>query len=90
MRFGPMPAYGFFVRHVNGIEFNNVEVGYLREDLRPPFVLNGVTHAEFNNVKAPHAADVPSFDLKDVKDFATWHVRGIPDTHVESSGEKRL
>ena len=90
MRFGPMPAYGFFVRKVNGIEFNNVEVGYLQEDLRPAFVLSGVAHSEFNHVKAQHAPDVPSFDLRDVKDFATWHVRGIPDTHVESSGEKRL
>src|SRR5205823_6054506 len=26
--FGTIPAYGFFIRHVKGIEFSNVEVSY--------------------------------------------------------------
>jgi hypothetical protein len=42
------------------IEFDNVEVSYLNEDLRPPFILNSVTGAEFNNVKGQHASGVPT------------------------------
>jgi polygalacturonase len=90
MRFGDMPAYGFFLRHVNGIEFNNVEIGYLKEDLRPAFALAGVAHADFNNVKAQHAPGVPAFVLKEITDFATWHSRGIPDTRIDNAKEKSL
>jgi len=89
-RFGEMPTYGFFVRHVNGIELNNVEIGYLKDDLRPAFVLTGVTRADFNNVKAQHTQGVPAFVLKDVAGFATWHTRGIPDTQIENTKEKSL
>ena len=87
-RFGDMPAYGFFVRHVNGIELNNVEIGYLKEDLRPAFMLTGVTRADFNNVKAQHAPGVPAFVLKDVTGFETWHSHGIPDIRLENASEK--
>ena len=75
---------------MNGIEFNNVEIGYLKEDLRPAFALAGVAHADFNNVKAQHAPGVPEFVLKDVTDFATWHLRGIPDTRIENARESSL
>ncbi len=33
--FGDTPAYGFFVRHADGIEFDNVTAGYLKPDVRP-------------------------------------------------------
>ena len=42
-----MPAYGFFIRHVKGIQLNNVEVSYAQEELRPAFVLNDVNGADF-------------------------------------------
>ncbi len=33
--FGDLPAYGFFVRHADGIEFDHVMVGCLKPDVRP-------------------------------------------------------
>ena len=33
--FGTMPAYGFYVRHVKGIEFRDAEVSTLSEEARP-------------------------------------------------------
>jgi polygalacturonase len=44
--FGEIPAYGFYIRHARGIEFNNVTVGYLTEELRPPFLLEDVAFAK--------------------------------------------
>jgi len=35
--FGVIPAYGFYVRHVNGIAFDNVNVSYEKDDARPAF-----------------------------------------------------
>jgi polygalacturonase len=89
-RLGVMPAYGFFLRHVNGVEFNNVTVGTIKEEFRPPFVLDGVRRAAFNNVDAPHAPGVPALLLKNVEDVTTWHSRGIPDAHVENAREATL
>jgi len=80
--FGDIPAYGFFIRHVKGIEMNNVEVITMKEDLRPAFILNEVRGAVFRFVKAMHAATVPTFALNDVEDFTT-HQSSVPDTHVD-------
>ncbi len=89
-RFGEMPVYGFFIRHVNGIELNDVELGYVKDELRPPFLLQVVKGAEFNNVKAQHAPNVPVFVLKDIDGFKTWHSGSIPDTALDHVTDKAL
>ena len=86
-RFRGMPAYGFFIRHAEGIELNDVDIGFEKNDQRPPFVLQDVKHASFNNVKAQH--DGPVFVLKDVDDFQTWHST-VPDTALPSAPSKTL
>lgn len=64
--FGVIPAYGFFIRHVKGLELSDVEVSYLKEDFRPPFLLENVSQAELYNVKGQHAPGVATLVLKDV------------------------
>jgi hypothetical protein len=70
--FGTMPAYGFFCRHINDIEFHNISLAFKTPDQRPAFVLEDVTGAEFNFIKAQQLADggLPSFQLHDVKGFS--------------------
>lgn len=41
-RFGVMPAYGFFVRHVKGLDMRDVEVSYLNPEERPAFLYEDV------------------------------------------------
>ncbi len=81
--FGTIPAYGFYIRHVKGIEMDNVEVSYLKEDLRPAFILDDVKNAEFRNVKAQHAPGVPAFMLDSVEDFLTRDCRSLPDVRID-------
>jgi polygalacturonase len=88
--FGEIPAYGFFIRHVKGIEMNNVEVSYFREDLRPAFVILDVSNAGFFQVKAQKATGASVFDLKNVLDFRTWQCAGVPDMHLERADQKRF
>jgi polygalacturonase len=88
--FGDLPAYGFFIRHAQGIELNNVEVSYLSEDLRPPFVLIDVKGADFFNVKAQRALNVETFNLKNVQDFSARQCRGLPDVHLDRVQQKNL
>src|SRR5215510_6642259 len=54
--FGELPAYGFFIRHVKGLQLRDVEVSYLSPDLRPAFWLNDVMDVEFIHVKAQREA----------------------------------
>src|SRR5207237_5143417 len=69
--FGETPSYGFFVRHVEGIAFNNVTVSYLNAEMRPPFLLEEVSFSKFNNVTGYRALIVPMFVLKNISDFNT-------------------
>jgi polygalacturonase len=89
-RFGPLPAHGFYIRHVKGIEIKDVEVRPMRPDMRPGFVLEDVEGAELIHVKLPKTAGVPSIVLKKVKDFSITQSKSVPDTQVESAEQKTL
>jgi polygalacturonase len=89
-RFGVMPAYAFFIRHADGIELNDVEVGFAKSDLRPAFVLDDVKRARFNNVEAQRGPEVPVFSLKDVDGFRAWHSGSVPDVTLGRVPEKKL
>jgi len=88
--FGEIPAYAFFIRHVNGIEISNVEVSYMKEDMRPPFVLSDVQGAEFFRLKAQHAANVPTFTLSDVANFSVQQSPSVPNTRIENVKKGKL
>src|SRR5450759_1906000 len=81
--FGMLPAYGFFIRHARGIELNNVEVGFLKEDRRPAFVLDNVKAVDFQHVKARKAAGVPAIVLLNVQDFSVHGSHIAPDAHLD-------
>lgn len=88
--FGEIPAYGFFIRHVKDIQMNDVEVGYLKEDLRPALMLDSVRDAAFEQVRAQHAPGVPTFVLRDVAGFEVHHSSGLQDTKLATVKEKSL
>lgn len=81
--FGLLPAYGFFIRHANGIELDNVSVGFMAEDRRPAFVLEDVKGIEFRGVRAQKASGVPTFVLMDVENFRTLYSAPVADMHLE-------
>ena len=88
--FGELPAYGFFIRHVKALQMNDVEVSYIKDDARPPFIMTDVKGADFFRVRAQHGADVPTFALKDVEDFSIQQSWPLPDTRLERVGLKKL
>ncbi len=77
--FGEMPAYGFFIRHVTGLTVKNVAVGFMDADARPAFVLDDVKGADFQHVSAGRAPGVPTFALKNIRDFAVHQSPPVPD-----------
>jgi polygalacturonase len=80
--FGNTPAYGFYMRHVKGIEFNNVQISYTGDEFRPAFHLLDVADADFNHVKAQRTTGVPEFVLKNVTNFSAHYVLSQTDTNM--------
>jgi hypothetical protein len=88
--FGELPAYGFFIRHVKGLQMNDVEVAYIKEDARPPFVMTDVKVVDFFRVRAQHGTDIPTFVLKDVEGFSVQQSWALPDTRLERVDAKKF
>lgn len=81
--FGETGAYGFYVRHVSGIEFNNVSVHHGGDEFRPPFLLQDVTGAKFIDVDADHDPSVPPIVMQNVKNVMTHLCGGIEDSRMD-------
>ncbi|MGD0667694.1 MAG: glycosyl hydrolase family 28-related protein [Bryobacteraceae bacterium] len=88
--FGLLPAYGFYIRHGTGIEFNNVDVGYMKEDRRPAFVLDTVKGIDLQHVKMQKAPGVPAIVLRNVEDFSVYRSTPVPDAHVDKADRKEM
>ncbi|HEX5413871.1 MAG TPA: glycoside hydrolase family 28 protein [Terriglobia bacterium] len=86
--FGAMPAYGFYFRHIKGLQVSDVEVRTMKDDARPAFVLDDVDGADFVHVKTQTGTE--AFALDNVRDFNVYLSRPIPETHLESASGKKL
>jgi hypothetical protein len=85
-----MPSYGFFIRHLKGLTMTDVEVSYIKDDVRPPFLLSDVKGADFNRVKAQRPEGGKTFVLRDVSGFTTNQVWQVPDTTLSQVKEKEF
>jgi polygalacturonase len=85
-----MPSHGFYVRHVKGIQFDNIEIRAEKSDQRPAFVLDQVTDADFFRIKTPQAAEVPVFALHNVSGLSVHMCSGVPDQQLKSVETKTL
>ncbi len=50
-QFKELPAWGFYIRHAEGVHFQNVTLTAAEKDYRPAIVLDDVHVASFTNVK---------------------------------------
>jgi polygalacturonase len=53
--FGELPAWAFYVRHVNGISFKNIKVSLDDADFRPAFVFDDVQNLSMEKMDLPEA-----------------------------------
>lgn len=88
--FGPMPAYGFFIRHARNLEFDRVEVRFEQPDPRPAFILQDVDGVDFSRLKAAHAPGSAVLALKDVSNFSIERSRPIADAFLEQIADKKI
>jgi len=85
-----MPSHGFYVRHVKGIQFDNIEIRTAKDDLRPAFVLDDVEDADFFRIRTPQTAGAPIFALHKVSDLAVHMCGGVADAQLKTADDKTL
>ncbi|MGB7437894.1 MAG: glycoside hydrolase family 28 protein [Candidatus Acidiferrum sp.] len=88
--FGPTPSHGFFLRHVRGVQLDNVKISCQEEDVRPAFVLEDVQGAEFVGVRCPHVANQPAFILRNVAEFSLHRCKPLADVEIDRTAAKSL
>jgi polygalacturonase len=87
--FGPTtPSQGFFLRHINRIEMNHVEVAPASPDQRPSFYLESVNRADFTAVTAPTSPT--AFALNQVTDLRVAISRAAKDTQLANADKQSL
>jgi len=84
--FGGMPSHGFYVRHVKGIQFDNIRLVPAQPDARPAFVLQDVADASFYRIRTTGRL----FALHNVADFAVHLTKGVADTEIPHASELSL
>jgi hypothetical protein len=87
--FGPMPASGFYLRHLRNVEMSHVEIANTTPDTRPAFYLTDVERADFFAITAPRGTD-GAFALHSVKDLRIGWSRAAADTTLASVDNKKL
>ena len=99
--FGTLPAYGFYVRHVKGITFNDVRFNLASGDKRPAMVCDDVTGLDIQSLKvqadADAAASIRLINSKEVSinnsglpgDNATFlNVEGTESKNISMNGKQ--
>ncbi|HVT83554.1 MAG TPA: glycoside hydrolase family 28 protein [Chitinophagaceae bacterium] len=89
-RFGPIPAYAFFIRHVKNMVMHDITVSFLEEEYRPPFVLNSVSGVTLRYVEAQKMKGTPFFILEKVNDLTIQNFDGLKDVRIKKSDHQRL
>jgi polygalacturonase len=89
-RMGVMPAYGFFIRHAGNIQFNNVEVSFTGNEIRPAFVIDDVKGISFSHVKMQTAPGAKNFLVKNAQDINFEKTSGVKDHGIKKIEEKKF
>ncbi|HEX3729315.1 MAG TPA: glycosyl hydrolase family 28-related protein [Opitutaceae bacterium] len=89
-RFGKIPSYGLYARHVRGLTLDHVELRYNSEEHRPVADLIDVAAADIDDLKAPHADDATTFVLKNVNGFEVRNSPGVPNTSRGQVADEKL
>ncbi|WP_263373155.1 rhamnogalacturonidase [Granulicella aggregans] len=88
--FGPMPAQGFFLRHIMNLEMSHIEVRPQQPDFRPSFYLDEVTRADMFAITAPNSSKLHAFHLNKVADLRIAFSRATRDTQISTAESQSI
>jgi polygalacturonase len=87
-RWRVMPSYGFFFRHVKNLKLHDVQISFMRDDFRPPFILEDVKGAILYDIQAQKNSGASHFILKNISDFSIFRMENVKDTYIKSIEKK--
>ncbi len=64
--FGELPAWGFYVRNVDGLTMKNIRLRYKKEDFRTAMIFDDVKGLQLSDVVIPTAKELPVIILNKV------------------------
>jgi hypothetical protein len=79
---GPRPASGFYLRHVKGLTFKNVEIDYETDTVKPPLVFFDVHHLTLDHFKLEKPSGIESIRLEKVSDLTIHDCPGFKDEKI--------
>jgi hypothetical protein len=82
----PMPAYGLFVRHAQGIELHDVKLDFSAADQRPAAIARDVDGLLFDGFSAEKGA-APTLELDTIKGLTIKGSAPLPDTTLPTVGK---
>jgi len=77
---GPLPAHGFYLRHVNRIQMSHVEIRPKGPDARPAIYTEDVHRADFIDITAP--SEPAAFSFNKSSDIRVLMSRAAPDRTI--------
>jgi polygalacturonase len=88
--FGLIPAYGFFIRHAKGVELSGVHLATMKEDRRPPLVLDQAKDILIERVSSGAQPGVPALVMKNVENVTIDRSSRLPDGRIERADRKEM
>lgn len=78
-KFGVLPAYGFFIRHVKNIELNNVNLYLLGKETRPAMIVTDVKGIKIRNLSTAKGNCSKMLITKDVNELSIKDSKPLKD-----------
>lgn len=69
---------------------HDVQISYMKEEPRPPFILEEVKGAIFYDIQAEKNDAAPVFMMKNVQDIHIEKVKGTNDTKIKKVDNKKV
>jgi len=86
-RFGILPGWGVFARHVKGLWLDGVEMSALSLEQRPAVHLENVVDVSVDQLRRGGEAEGPVFQLKRVSEFKVTNSYPVEDAAVDRETE---
>src|SRR5207249_7062190 len=85
-RFGDLPAYGLYCRHVEGLVLDGINLSFGEAENRPALILDDVSNADLRMILArPPAGGEPVIRFQNVRDCFVQGCRALSGTRTWAS-----
>jgi hypothetical protein len=81
---GPLPASGFYIRHVNGLTFRNITVGFETPDSRPVIAAVDVKGFVLEQFQAQTGSGTERLRLERIANLRIHNCPGLQDRETDS------